>query len=157
MWKKHQLSRFKWISGIALLAGTIGSAAVKPVGLAISPSNPLMFGKDSHQSLLVVVSYSDHTSKDVTREARFTSANARVATVDKAGLITAHANGGSLIAATYGALRASTTALVQRAEARLPVSFAGDILPILTKYGCNSGSCHGALNGQNGFKLSLFG
>ncbi|MGH9629684.1 MAG: DUF1549 domain-containing protein, partial [Bryobacteraceae bacterium] len=27
----------------------------------------------------------------------------------------------------------------------------------LTKYGCNGGSCHGALNGQNGFKLSLFG
>ena len=30
-------------------------------------------------------------------------------------------------------------------------------MPVLTKMGCNSGSCHGALNGQNGFKLSLFG
>ena len=46
---------------------------------------------------------------------------------------------------------------MQRAEAPLPVSFAGDILPVLTKYDCNSRSCHGALNGQNGFKLSLFG
>ena len=36
-------------------------------------------------------------------------------------------------------------------------SFAGDILPVLTKLGCNGGSCHGALNGQSGFKLSLFG
>src|SRR5438105_1319080 len=157
MLKKRLLSRFKWISGIALLAGAIGSAAVKPVGLAISPTNPLLFGKDSHQSLLVVVSYSDQTTKDVTQEARFNSANAKVATVDKAGLVTAHANGGSLIQATYGGLHASATALVRRAEAPLPVSFAGDILPVLTKYGCNSGSCHGALNGQNGFKLSLFG
>jgi len=30
-------------------------------------------------------------------------------------------------------------------------------MPVLTKMGCNGGSCHGALNGQNGFKLSLFG
>ena len=157
MWKKHLLSRFKWISGIALLAGVTGSAAVRPVELAIWPANPLLFGKDSRQSLLVVVSYSDGASKDVTGEARFGSAKARVATVDKAGLVTAHSNGGALIEATYGGLRASTTALVQRAEAPLPASFAGDILPILTKYGCNGGSCHGALNGQNGFKLSLFG
>jgi hypothetical protein len=157
MWKKHLLSRFKWISGIALLAGVIGSAAVRPVELAIWPANPLLFGKDSRQSLLVVVSYSDGASKDITGEARFASAKARVATVDKAGMVTAHSNGGALIEATYGGLRASTTALVQRAEAPFPVSFAGDILPILTKYGCNGGSCHGALNGQNGFKLSLFG
>ena len=157
MWKKRPLSRFKWISSIALLAGAIGSAAVQPVRLAISPTNPLLFGKDSRQSLLVVASYSDGTSRDVTREARFASAKAGVATVDNAGLVTAHSNGGSRIEAAYAGLRASTTALVQRAEAPLPVSFAGDILPILTKYGCNSGSCHGALNGQNGFKLSLFG
>src|SRR5260370_39546309 len=78
MWKKHLLSRFKWISGIALLAGVIGSAAVRPVELAIWPANPLLFGKDSRQSLLVVVSYSDTASKDVTRAARFTSAKARV-------------------------------------------------------------------------------
>ncbi|MFM1801218.1 MAG: hypothetical protein RJA81_570, partial [Planctomycetota bacterium] len=35
--------------------------------------------------------------------------------------------------------------------------FGTDILPILTKYGCNTGGCHGRLDGQNGFKLSLFG
>ncbi len=37
------------------------------------------------------------------------------------------------------------------------VSFANDILPILTKTGCNSGSCHGALAGKGGLKLSLRG
>ncbi len=35
--------------------------------------------------------------------------------------------------------------------------FVNDILPLLTKHGCNSGGCHGRGNGQNGFKLSLFG
>ena len=35
--------------------------------------------------------------------------------------------------------------------------FANDILPILSKHGCNSGSCHGKAIGQNGFRLSLYG
>lgn len=38
-----------------------------------------------------------------------------------------------------------------------PVSFANEVIPILTKSGCNAGSCHGAAVGKNGFRLSLFG
>lgn len=38
-----------------------------------------------------------------------------------------------------------------------PLSFANDIVPVLSKSGCNNGSCHGKAIGQNGFKLSLFG
>ncbi len=36
-------------------------------------------------------------------------------------------------------------------------SFRQDVLPLLTKAGCNSGGCHGKLSGQNGFRLSLRG
>src|SRR5262245_62157344 len=35
--------------------------------------------------------------------------------------------------------------------------FVNDIEPILTRSGCNSGSCHGALAGKGGLKLSLRG
>ncbi len=38
-----------------------------------------------------------------------------------------------------------------------PISFANDIVPVLSKLGCNSGGCHGKAIGQNGFKLSLYG
>ncbi|MFO0927310.1 MAG: DUF1549 domain-containing protein [Gemmataceae bacterium] len=38
-----------------------------------------------------------------------------------------------------------------------PLHFANDIAPLLTRYGCNAGGCHGKASGQNGFKLSLFG
>ena len=37
------------------------------------------------------------------------------------------------------------------------VRFGTDIVPILTKLGCNGGGCHGKATGQNGFKLSLLG
>ncbi len=42
-------------------------------------------------------------------------------------------------------------------EAPRPLNFANDIVPILTKGGCNGGGCHGKASGQNGFKLSLLG
>lgn len=37
------------------------------------------------------------------------------------------------------------------------VSFRNDVLPVLSKLGCNSGACHGALAGKGGFRLSLRG
>jgi hypothetical protein len=36
-------------------------------------------------------------------------------------------------------------------------NFENDIVPILSKFGCNSSACHGKAEGQNGFKLSIFG
>jgi hypothetical protein len=39
-----------------------------------------------------------------------------------------------------------------------PVSFANDVVPVLTKAGCNMGACHAkAGGGRNGFQLSLLG
>lgn len=35
-------------------------------------------------------------------------------------------------------------------------SFSRHVVPLLSRLGCNSGSCHGAVQGQNGFRLSLF-
>lgn len=37
------------------------------------------------------------------------------------------------------------------------VSFRNTIQPILTRYGCAMGACHGAASGQGGFRLSLRG
>ena len=37
------------------------------------------------------------------------------------------------------------------------VDFPNDVLPHLTRLGCNAGTCHGSATGQKGFKLSLLG
>jgi hypothetical protein len=37
------------------------------------------------------------------------------------------------------------------------VNFETDIIPVLTKSGCNTGACHGAAVGRGGFRLSLYG
>lgn len=36
-------------------------------------------------------------------------------------------------------------------------NFRNHVIPVLTRLGCNSGACHGAAAGKNGFKLTLRG
>src|SRR5262245_18425149 len=44
------------------------------------------------------------------------------------------------------------------ATAEQPISFVNDVMPVLTKAGCNAGACHAkAGGGQRGFQLSLLG
>ncbi len=38
-----------------------------------------------------------------------------------------------------------------------PFHFETDVVSILSRFGCNSSGCHGKAEGQNGFKLSIFG
>src|SRR3954447_24341899 len=37
-----------------------------------------------------------------------------------------------------------------------PPSYQRHVVALFSKLGCNGGTCHGAVQGQNGFKLSLF-
>ena len=56
-----------------------------------------------------------------------------------------------------GQTRLEVPVLVESRSDHSGVSFRRDVIPILTKSGCNSGTCHGAASGQDGFGLSLFG
>ena len=38
-----------------------------------------------------------------------------------------------------------------------PVSFVREVMPVMSRVGCNAGLCHGSAKGKNGFKLSLRG
>lgn len=58
---------------------------------------------------------------------------------------------------TWAVILASTAgAGAARADDDAP-AFGRHIMPIFSKAGCNSGSCHGTFAGKNGFRLSLFG
>ena len=60
---------------------------------------------------------------------------------------------------TFGARRRVLVILVAcgiLAQAEQP-SFSVDVMSVLSKAGCNAGTCHGNLNGKGGFKLSLRG
>src|SRR6478672_11160671 len=48
-------------------------------------------------------------------------------------------------------------ALPQFATAAEEPSYQRHVSAVFSKLGCNGGTCHGAVKGQNGFRLSLFG
>jgi hypothetical protein len=48
-------------------------------------------------------------------------------------------------------------AAVMTLGASPPIDFDTEIIPVLTRAGCNVGSCHGAAAGRGGFHLSLLG
>src|SRR5215510_13910075 len=54
-------------------------------------------------------------------------------------------------------LRISLFFLVSITALRAEVSFRNQVQPILARYGCSTGACHGAAAGQGGFRLSLLG
>jgi len=59
---------------------------------------------------------------------------------------------------TAGLLTLLSSTSGSAAEATAPISFENDVVPILTKAGCNTGSCHAkAGGGQKGFQLSMLG
>lgn len=62
----------------------------------------------------------------------------------------------SVIALTFGLLLTSLLIATELSAADV-VTFESDIQPLLTRYGCNAGACHGKSRGQNGFALSLLG
>ncbi len=67
------------------------------------------------------------------------------------------ADGSASVNVTLGDRTATSPVTVTSAGTRPPVSFRLDIMPVFMKSGCNTGSCHGAARGKDGFRLSLYG
>jgi hypothetical protein len=56
-----------------------------------------------------------------------------------------------------GSIAAWLVCLAPLSAAEHVPSFVNDVVPVLTRFGCNQGACHGKGSGQNGFRLSLRG
>ncbi|KAA5539890.1 DUF1549 domain-containing protein [Roseiconus nitratireducens] len=67
------------------------------------------------------------------------------------------ADGKTELVAEYLGTEVRIPVTVSNATAKPPISFTNDVMPVLTRSGCNTGSCHGAARGKDGFRLSLFG
>src|SRR6516162_5476473 len=61
-----------------------------------------------------------------------------------------------LLIASAPSAAASPVALPNGSALR-EVSFERHVAPLLGRYGCNAGTCHGSFQGKGGLRLSLFG
>ena len=121
-------------------------------GLFVSPEGVALTDPFARRQLLVT-----HDDHDVTRKAAYQSRDSHVAEVDPAGYVAPGHEGRTEIIVTYKGESVAVPVEVRGLQAGRPVDFATEIVPLLSRYGCNSGGCHGKQGGQNGFQLSLFG
>jgi hypothetical protein len=114
-------------------------------------------GPRDEQRVGVLGQYADGRSWDLTRDARFTSNAPAVATVDEHGLVRPAGDGEAVLTVWAGGQAATVPVRVWRATADVPVNFSREVVPLLTRLGCNQGACHGSQHGRGGFRLSLLG
>jgi hypothetical protein len=139
--------------GLAVLVSTAGRSA----DLVVLPGELTLRGPGAAQQLLLVEKSDGRTVADRTSEATFTSSHPRIVGVDASGLVRAAGNGEAIIRASVAGRSASIHVRVSGVGEPTTPNFVKHVLPVLTRNGCNSGACHGALAGKGGFKLSLRG
>ncbi len=164
------------LSGILLLlVGAAASATAKPphrsqptpgpahgpaaplVSLSLQPPTATLDGSYSFQTLAVVGSAADGSARDLTDSATFASSNPGVVRIGKDGIAYPVSDGAADVTASIGGRTARAHLTVKNFRTNADLSFENAITPILVKYGCTGSACHGAPNGQAGFKLSFFG
>jgi hypothetical protein len=136
---------------VSLWVGSLGDS------LDVEPSLARLRGSDSLTQVAVTGRTSDGKPVDLTASAKYQTSDARVAAVDSDGLIRPTGDGSAVVEVRSGGQVRRVEVVVSDFANSRPVHFVGEIIPILSKYGCNAGGCHGKASGQNGFKLSLLG
>jgi len=92
---------------------------------------------------------------DLTDRAKFDSARPIVKRDSDGFFVPAKSGQTSLTVSAGG--RSVVVPVNVKSVANPPMSFVREVMPVLSRSGCNVGTCHGSVKGKNGFKLSLRG
>jgi len=121
---------------------------ISPAAFTIAADDPglqLLLGQDDAGS-----------TRDLTALATWTADPPGLVQIDSTGYLRPMKDGKVTVRAAYDGQTVSAAITLER-QGHRSWDFGQDIVPILTRSGCNTGSCHGRADGQNGFHLSLFG
>lgn len=143
-------------TAISILA-SIMMAEPGIVDVSADPPVIRFVGPSARQLILVEGMTSDGRAVDRTRSARYHSLDGTVATVDIGGVVRPVGDGRTTVVVEAGGLSRTVEIRVEGSSRARSFHFENDIVPVLSKRGCNASGCHGKAEGQNGFKLSVFG
>jgi len=161
------MARHYWIVAAAFALGVISAnafgndadsqaAPAAMTELRVFPADVNLTTVRDRQSLVVQAAYADGITRDVTHEAKFAIADPKLVRLEGSTLYPA-ADGATEVTVSYGGKQVMVPIKTVNAADDRPISFQLDVMPVFMKAGCNSGSCHGAARGKDGFRLSLFG
>src|SRR5688500_2194963 len=144
-------------------------ASVPPAAPAVAPAAPAqaqpfdIFPADinlttsrDHQSVVVRLTDANGISHDITQQAKLALENPALAKIEGSTLKPV-ADGTTRLTVTHNNQTVTIPVTVKDAGQDRPISFRLDVEPVFMRSGCNTGGCHGAARGKDGFELSLFG
>ncbi|WP_437187486.1 DUF1549 domain-containing protein [Planctomicrobium sp. SH668] len=124
--------------------------------IEVQPQSIQLSGPYDSSQILVTGILTSGDRIDLTRIAKLTVNGESIVVSPLAKVFPANA-GPSTITVEYGDLKTELPVSVEMPDTTHPLNFIRDVNPVLTRLGCNQGTCHGAKDGKNGFKLSLRG
>ena len=124
------------------------------VGLSVEPSELLFTSPYDYAQLVVTATLTDGRSVDVTHASEYVVPDGALA-IDS-GLVRPATDAEGVGRVRFGEREAEFT-IRGEGIGDASVDFRRDVNPVLSRAGCNQGTCHGAQQGRNGFRLSLRG
>ena len=124
--------------------------------LEVYPKEIRLTNKFAYVQLLVTGKLASGETIDATRmvEPRL---SADIAGVSRSGLVRPKSDGKAILALSTAGKTIEVPVVVLGLNTPVHVDFVHDVNPVLSRLGCNAGTCHGSAQGKNGFKLSLRG
>jgi hypothetical protein len=143
------------------MAPLISAATASALDFVVSPAK-VVFDRSFEQVQLLATTTDANgaitdRSDDLTTKATFASSNPAIARVTPAGRIFGLGNGDAAITVTVEGVSRTALVHVSGIEPEPKVGFADQVLPILSRSGCNGGACHASQHGKGGFTLSVMG
>ena len=136
--------------------GAVLAQEIPVESLRVFPDKINLKTAKARQLMVVQAVQTDGITRDVTAQATWTLANAALVRREGNTLWPA-ADGQTELKIEFAGKSATIPVVVEKAAEPRPISFKLDVMPVFMKAGCNTGSCHGAARGKDGFRLSLFG
>ncbi len=135
---------------------TAVTSAAELTEINVYPENIDLSNSRDRQRLIVQARFSDGLTEDVTEQATITNGNAEVLRQD-GYLFYPQGDGETTVNVEYQGKAIQIPVKVQNSDVTPKISFTLDVMPVFMKANCNTGSCHGAARGKDGFLLSLYG
>lgn len=139
-----------------LLCANAPANDLAPKSIKVFPENIHLSTTRDRQSLIVQATFENGLTEDVTDKVAWNLSGPAVVKQAK-NVFTPLADGKATLTVSYSNLNVNVPIEVIESTKTNPISFKQDVMPVFMKTNCNTGSCHGAARGKDGFRLSLFG
>ncbi|MGB7326263.1 MAG: DUF1549 domain-containing protein [Rubripirellula sp.] len=138
------------------LTASVNKNVPTPPDLAVYPNEIKLGSSRDFQSFVAVIRRDDGVTSDASDRVTWSVADPSKVKLDGFQVLPL-ADGKTELVGEYAGAVVRVPIEVSGASSRPAISFGKDVMPVLTRSGCNTGSCHGAARGKDGFRVSLFG